>query len=193
METNPTFYRLFRLSCLLAFVLAGSFGCNSSNTPTWDVTLLGATANGQTKDTEIFQNAFDACAKAGGGEVLVPAGTYLIGSVTMGAKTTLRLEQGAIINGSPDMADYPLTTVRWEGRWVSGHAGLICAQNADKIGIVGDGTINGNPAVGGRRNPRAPVLMEFQNCDGVQLEGFSTNQRGIWSIHPVGSNISLAM
>jgi len=188
MRTNPFASPFIRIACLFPLILLGSSGCGGTppaGPGVWDVGLLGAAANGAAKDTAIFQNAFDSCAKAGGGIVNVPAGTYLIGSVTMGAKTILHLEQGAIINGSPDMEDYPLTTVRWEGRWVSGHAGLICAYNADEIGIVGDGTINGNPSVGGRLNPRAPVLMEFQNCDGVRLGKFSTTEHGIWSIHPV--------
>jgi len=38
-----------------------------------------------------FQKALDACVAAGGGEVLIPAGNYLIGSVTMGSNTTFAL------------------------------------------------------------------------------------------------------
>src|SRR5271157_799329 len=73
----------------------------------FDVRALGATGNGIVKDTAAFQKALDACA-AGGGEVVVPAGNYLIGSVVIGSHTTLRLEKGAALLGSPDAGDYPL-------------------------------------------------------------------------------------
>ena len=56
------------------------------------------------------------CALDGGGEVRVPAGKYLIGSVQLGYRTLLRLEQDSVITGSPDLDDYPLLDIRWEGR-----------------------------------------------------------------------------
>jgi polygalacturonase len=59
---------------------------------------------GKTKDTAAFQRALDTCAVNGGGEVVVPAGAYLIGSVQLGNRTTLHLDKDARIIGSPDLA-----------------------------------------------------------------------------------------
>jgi polygalacturonase len=101
----------------------------------WNVRAFGATGDGTTKDTTAFQKALDTCAVHGGGEVLVPAGTYLIGSVQMGNRTILRLEQGAVIAGSPDPEDYPMIDVRWEGRWQPGRRALIYSANVDHTGI----------------------------------------------------------
>src|ERR1019366_1413556 len=123
----------------------------------FDVRSLGATGNGTVKDTAAFQKAFDACA-AGGGEVVVPAGNYLIGSVVIGSHTTLRLEKGAALAGSPDADDYPLLQARWEGRLRECHRALLCASNATQIAIVGPGSIEGNAALGNLRNPRGPCL-----------------------------------
>jgi polygalacturonase len=149
----------------------------------FDVRSLGATGDGATKDTAAFQKALDSCAAAGGGTVVVPEGTYLIGSVTLGSHTTLRLEKGARLLGSRDANDYPLIQVRWEGRLREGHRGLIFATNATQIAIVGEGSIEGNAALGPLRNPRGPCLIEPVECKGVLLEGFSTKFVRLWSIH----------
>lgn len=111
---------------------------------TYNVREFGATGDGTTKDTKAFQKALDTCAVNGGGDVLVPAGKYLIGSIQLGNRTILRLEKDSVLAGSPDINDYPLTDIRWEGRWQPGHRGLIYATAVDHIGIIGPGRIEGS-------------------------------------------------
>jgi polygalacturonase len=155
---------------------------------TLNIRDFGAKGDGETKDTAAIQQAIDRCSVLGGGEVLVPAGAYFTGAVALRSKTLLRLDKDAIISGSPDFADYPVTQVRWEGKWIPGHVGLIYAIDADRIGIVGSGKIVGNPAVGGRptaQSPlRHPALIEPIGCRDIRLEDFSTSHRLMWSIHP---------
>jgi len=150
-----------------------------------DVRALGAAGDGRGDDTAVFQKAFNRCHAAGGGEVLVPAGEYRIGTVELFSRTTLRLAEGARLVGSASLADYPLTRVRWEGQWERGHSALIVANAADHIAIVGTGNIAGAPEIGRQRDPRAPALIEFVRCADVRLEGFSTSYANMWSIHPV--------
>lgn len=147
---------------------------------------FGALGDGATKDTAALQRALDACAVAGGGEVLVPAGTYLIGSVQLGARTTLRLAEGAVLRGSPDLADYPLTEIRWEGRLQPGHRSLIHAAHADHVAIVGPGRIEGDASVAAsNRQPRGALIVEFIHCRDVRWEDFSVHQPGNnWATHP---------
>lgn len=173
----------FRL--VVAFgVLLAQVGCTTMFQASLNVRHFGATGDGVTKDTAAFQRAIDACAAANGGEVVVPAGNYLIGSIELKSYTVLRLKKGAHLIGSPDLEDYPITKVRWEGRWVDGHRGLIYAHTATHIGVVGPGKISGNPVLTGRAMPRRPVLVEFITCLGVRLEGFATEHKNMWSIHP---------
>ena len=94
----------------------------------FNVRDFGATGDGTTKDTRAFQKALDACAVSGGGEVVVPAGKYLIGSIQLGTHTTLRLEKDSILTGSPDLDDYPIIDIRWEGRTSPGHRALISTR-----------------------------------------------------------------
>ncbi len=108
----------------------------------------------------------------------------LVNKTVLKSNTTLRLEKEANLAGSPDLADYPIIKGRWEGRWVDAHRGLIAAKEAKNIALVGPGAISGNPALGGRQMPRRPSVIEPIDCDGVQLEDFSVQQRFMWTIHP---------
>jgi polygalacturonase len=160
----------------------------SPRTVTLNVRDFGATGDGLYKDTVAIQQTIDRCAVLGGGEVLVPAGNYFTGALVLRSNTTLVLDKDASLVGTPDFADYPVTQVRWEGRWIQGYSGLISAIDSQHIGVVGPGKIVGNPALGGRPtrdNPlRHPALIEFINCTDVRLEDFSTTMRLMWSIHP---------
>ena len=148
-----------------------------------DVRAFGAIGDGKTKDTAAFQRALDACAFAGGGEVVVPPGNYLIGSIQLASRTTLRIEKDATLTGSPDPDDYPLMDVRWEGRWRQGHRALICANHADHIALVGQGVITGDPAIGFLRNPRGPAIFEPIDCKDVRIENLSITYVRMWTIH----------
>lgn len=153
---------------------------------------LGATGDGKTKDTLVLQQALDRCNMLGGGEVVLTAGDYLSGALHIRSNTALRLEEGATLNGSPDLADYPLTQVRWEGKFIKGYSAFINAVDATNIRITGPGRIIGSPAMEGRLEKvtrlRLPALMEFVNCRNVTADNLFTKQYGMWSIHPVLSD-----
>ncbi len=111
---------------------------------------LGAKGDGATKDTLALQQALDRISVLGGGEVLVPAGEYLTGALMLRSNTTLRLEEGASLMGSPDIAEYPFRQVRWEGRWIKGYSAFVSAEGAENIAIVGKGKIIASTAIKGR-------------------------------------------
>ncbi|MES2276456.1 MAG: glycosyl hydrolase family 28 protein [Bacteroidota bacterium] len=148
---------------------------------------FGALGDGQTKDTLAIQQAIDRCNVLGGGIVLVPAGNYLTGAIQLRSQVTLNLEKDAVIIGSPDLKDYAVMQVRWEGKWIQGYSGLIYAVGAKAIAIHGAGKIMGSTLVGGRPtadNPlRRPALIEPIDCINVEFSGFSTEYHLMWSIH----------
>jgi polygalacturonase len=187
---------LARRSVLLALPGAAALMKVAKAAVTLNVRDFGATGDGTTKDTAAIQQAIDRCSVLGGGEVLLPAGNYLTGAIALRSHTTLRLDKEAVITGTPDFADYPVTQVRWEGKWIPGRVGLIYAIDAAHIGVVGAGKIVGNAALGGRPNPanplRHPSLIEPIRCTDIRLEDFSTEYRLMWSIHPTDSeNITI--
>ncbi len=170
--------RLFPLLFLAAALVAGAHAA------TYNVREFGATGDGTTKDTVAFQRALDTCAVNGGGDVVVPAGRYLIGSVQVGHRTFLRLEKDSVILGSADLADYPMIDIRWEGRMQPGRRALIHAANVERTGITGPGHIEGNATVAAPQNPRGVVVLEWMNCRDVLWDGFSITQGGNWATHP---------
>ncbi|MDQ3845687.1 MAG: glycosyl hydrolase family 28 protein [Bacteroidota bacterium] len=149
---------------------------------------FGAVGDGKTKDTAAIQQALDRCWVLGGGEVLIPSGNYFTGAIALRSNTVLRLDKEATLLGTPDFTDYPVMQVRWEGKWIPGYTALIYAVDAENIGIIGQGKIAGNHALGGRpnaQNPlRHPALIEAIGCKGIRFEDFSTDYRLMWSIHP---------
>jgi len=150
---------------------------------------LGAVGDGKTRDTLALQLTIDRCAVLGGGEVVVPAGDYATGALVLRSGVLLRIEDGAGLLGSGDMADYPVTEVRWEGKWIKGYSAFISAMDSQDFGITGPGKIVASDAIRGRveraTGMRLPALLEFTNCRNVRVENCFTSQAGMWSIHPV--------
>jgi Glycosyl hydrolases family 28 len=175
--------------CLFALALiagAPAFFAANVEGKQFNVRTFGAVGDGTNLDTAAFQRAFDACKSNGGGTVIVPGGRYLIGSVVMGGHTTLKIDSKATLVGSTNVADYPLTKVRFEGEFIQGHRALISAENANRIAIEGSGTVCGPPLrISSLRKPRGPVLIELSGCTNVTLDGFSTKYQRLWSIHPL--------
>ena len=52
-------------------------------------------------------------------------GDYLAGALALRSGVLLQIEEGATLNGSTNMADYPFAQVRWEGHWMKGYMRFI--------------------------------------------------------------------
>jgi polygalacturonase len=177
--------KTFYSAAILALVITGCATAQHHRAvATFNVRDFGALGDGTNKDTAAFQKALDTCAVSGGGEVIVPAGNYLIGSVQIGNRTILRLETNSVVTGSGDANDYPMMDVRWEGRWQPGRRALIYSANVEHTGIVGPGRIVGNRAMAAPQNPRGAVVIEPINCRDIRWENFSVTQGGNWATHP---------
>ncbi|MFC4113345.1 glycoside hydrolase family 28 protein [Nonomuraea zeae] len=111
---------------------------------TFPVTGHGAVGDGTTKCTDAFAQAIAACAAAGGGRVLVPAGTYLTGAIHLADNVELHLEAGAAIKFSRDPADYlPVVPTRYEGVELMNYSPFIYALDRTNVAITGAGVIDG--------------------------------------------------
>jgi len=109
------------------------------------VTDYGAVPNGQTKNTDAFRRAIEACSAAGGGTVVVPAGTFLTGAIRLKSRLTLHLEAGATLLFSRDFDDYPTVESRWAGTELFMYSPLLFGKDLEDVAITGRGTIDGNP------------------------------------------------
>ena len=112
-----------------------------SEVPSTCATSARAATDGRSTPQAI-QGAIDACHAAGGGTVQVPAGTFLTKPFRILSHVTLHLDAGALILGSPSLEDYAV-----EGKDASGESertGVVTARDAERVAIVGRGTIDGN-------------------------------------------------
>jgi len=112
----------------------------------YNVRDFGAKGDGVALDTAALQSAIDTCTREGGGTVLVPSGTFHIGTVELKSNVTLHIAASGKLLGSADGKQYhavdeiPLrgdTTLN-DGNWA-----LLFAVNAKNVTLEGPGTIDG--------------------------------------------------
>ena len=96
---------------------------------------FGAANDAQTLNTQAFAKAIDACTKAGGGKVIVPAGIWLTGPIELKSNVDLHLEHGAIVQFTKDHTQYPIIK--------NTTASPIYGFDLTNIAITGDGIIDG--------------------------------------------------
>lgn len=196
---------LFCFELILSAVGSAMGGIN-----VFDVTDCGAKGDGRTKDTAAIQQAIEFCA-ARGGQVLVPAGTYLTGTLWLRSRTELHLEKGAVLLGSPDLADYNAEDAfaqnarspneGWSGRH------LILAHEVHDVAITGAGVIDGNGGAFLKEEMKRPgdsrahmayrlgyinlpdrktmarpgQELAFYECRGVRLSGVTLRNMAMWT------------
>lgn len=107
------------------------------------VTDYGAKGDGTTLDTDAIARAIAACAAAGGGRVVVPAGNFLTGAVHLKSNVNLHVAEGATLRFSTDPAHYPIVFTRWEGIELMNYSPLIYTYRQKNIAITGKGTLDG--------------------------------------------------
>jgi hypothetical protein len=155
-----------------------SSGSVTAGSHTFDVRSYGARGDGATLDTEAINRAIAACADAGGGQVLVPPGRYLSGTIHLRSHLTLYLAAGATLVGTTNLALYQppeVPSFMPEARWGKWHRGLIVGENAEDVTIAGPGVLDGNrvfdPA--GEERMRGPHTITFAGCRRFTLRDLS--------------------
>ncbi|HZL77954.1 MAG TPA: glycoside hydrolase family 28 protein [Candidatus Limnocylindrales bacterium] len=135
----------------------------------FNVRAFGALGDGKNLDSPAIDKAIDACVQAGGGTVLVPAGTYLSGSIHLKSNIHLLIDAGATILGAPqNMNVYDETESYTVGGYQDGghcyfHNSLIWGENLTNVFISGNGTINGGGLV--RADKILDQMVGFDHFD----------------------------
>jgi len=174
---------------------------------TFCITDFGARTDG-TLCTAAIQAAIDACFKAGGGEVTVPAGTFMTATVRLRSHVTLHLLKDACLLGSRDAEDYthwledavepldaekaklesavtakdPFTFNYVCARWRNS---LIRAFRAEDIAVIGEenAVIDGADCYDphGEEGFRGPHAVGFEECTGITLKGYTVVHSANWA------------
>lgn len=109
------------------------------------ITKYGAKTTATAKaNQKAINKAIEKCSKAGGGKVVVPAGTWNTGAIRMKSNVNLVVEEGATILFAYDPTLYPLVQTRWEGLDIMNYSPCIYAFQEKNIAVSGKGTIDGN-------------------------------------------------
>lgn len=112
---------------------------------TFRITDFGAVAGNPEKlNHEAINLAILACNQAGGGTVIVPAGDFYTGPITLKSNVNLHLEEGATLKFTTDQSYYfPAVITRWEGIDCYNAHPLIYAYGETNIALTGKGTVDG--------------------------------------------------
>lgn len=174
-----------------------------SNMPTEEVmgerfrvTDYGVSQDSTLLQTEALQAVIDRAAERGG-VVVIPQGVYLSGALFFKQGTHLHLEEGAVLKGSDDIANFPIVKTRIEGQTLDYFAALVNADSVDGFTISGRGTIDGNGLRYWRSfwlrrkvNPKCtnmdemrPRLLYISNARNVRLEGVTLCNSPFWTCH----------
>ena len=183
---------LFLFTLLIA---ALTFSCNSEHKSSnnFCISEYGAVGDGITINTVAIQSAIDACAKSGGGKVIIPSGKFLSGTIIMKSNVELHFEQNATLLASTRHKDYPLQPLpkyRSHKDQLGGFYALIYAEGAENISLTGHGTIDGQGKLQEPRpDPKArdidgrPRNLLLISCKNILVEGLHFNNSGVWNQH----------
>jgi polygalacturonase len=177
---------------LIAFILAGCNllhsvkGYGAMPVTEYNIRDFGAKGDGKTLDTDPVNSAIEAAAKAGGGTIYFPAGTYACHSIRLKSHISLYLSQGAVILGAPygeggtgydepepnEWGDILRYQDFGHSHW---HNSLIWGEDLEDISISGPGTIYGKGL--NRETPRrvreGNKAIALKLCRNVMLKDFT--------------------
>ncbi len=169
-----------RITWLIITVLILSDASLSAQSLFYDVRDYGAKGDGKTLDTDAVNETIQAASNCGGGTVILPAGTYICGSIRLRSNITLRLEAGATIKGAPNNINaYDLPEeLGFEAYQDFGHShwhnSLIWGVELENIAIVGEGTIHGGGMVGGNPQPGGgDKAIALKLCRNIRINGIN--------------------
>ena len=196
MNLKRTFFLMFLSACV-------SFGARAEGI--FNVRDYGATGSGTKLEHAAINAAIEACSQAGGGQVLLPAGTYLCGSIHMKSHVDLHFLKGAtILAAPPELKAYDPSEVFEGPEYQDGghtyfHNSLIWAEDQTDISITGFGTIDGDGltrkdtehegiALGGSIETGDKAIA-FKRCRRVTLRDVTIVRGGHFAILLTGCDI----
>ena len=174
----------------------------------------GGVGDYKAMNTDAFKNAVAAIEKAGGGHLIVAAGTYKTLPFSLTSHMDLHLEAGAIIKAPDNFAEYgipdPNSPLPMQDNQPAGGgpgrgrvAPLIaCPRGTTDVAITGSGTIDGSGAnfwmwsdkaarqyPPGRRVVARPVLVSLAGVQRLHVDGVTLTNSPMFHLVPRGQDI----
>src|SRR5579875_1565221 len=169
----------------------------------YDIRSYGAKGDATSLDTASVQAAIDACHRDGGGTVLVPSGTFVIGSVELKSNVTIHIVAAGKLLGSGHGRDYHAVDsipLKGDSTLNDGNWALIYAVNAKNIAIEGLGTIDGQgtqfvapgpnmPSPSGLEDTQRPYHVLFYGCERVFIRDVALMNGAYHSVRVINSQL----
>lgn len=129
--------------------------------PLFSIEAYGAKPHDQRRTQAAIADAITAAHAAGGGTVIVPAGTWPTGAVHLKSNVNLHLAEGAVLLFSDDPADYlPAVQTSWEGIECFNYSPLIYGFEAENVAITGKGQLQARLGTWSGWYARPPAHMQ---------------------------------
>jgi len=187
-----------------ALALAAAPSLRASATPSeFNVKDYGATGRKADDARPAIEKAIEACAQAGGGTVILPAGDYTSGTIHLRSHVTLHIDAGATLYAATNDASFD-------------KQGLLYGEDLENVTIEGRGTVDGQAEYEWRLNdiddayirdnqllaqaagasmmrsfPKDlhtrkvyPHLVLLLRCKDVRIAGLSFLRSPSWTINP---------
>ena len=141
---------------------------------------------------EAIQKAIDKCFNKGGGYVIIPKGIYISKPIQIKSNVCLKLKKGSLVIFKKIKEWYPLILTEYEGVKRIRTVSPISAYEANNIGIIGEGILDGD-GFNWRPLKKFKVTDKFFNNVCLKKEKdtiIPTNEGGIW--YPTKSSFELA-
>ena len=153
---------------------------------------FGALADSATLNTTAIQDAIDHCHSQGGGEVVIPTGKFVSGTIILKKNIRLYLEPGAVLLGSVRLKDFQ-EIVPGIRSYTDNYTNksLIYAENADNVSIAGNGTIDGrgwHNNFKGKPYKERPYLIRMIGCEHIDIRDITLKDSPMWVQHYLACN-----
>lgn len=155
----------------------------------YNILKYGAQNDTTQLSTSAIQQAIDDCSRNGGGRVVIPTGSYKIGTIIIKSNVHLHFEHGATLYGSTRLEDYlPMKSDYVSLRTQTSTIQLIYADKANNVVIDGYGTIDGR----GRTFKKLswndegitrPHLLRFIQSRDITIKDITLKNSGCWMQH----------
>lgn len=110
----------------------------------YNIADYGAVQGGIISNTRIINEVIEQVAAFGGGTIVIPAGIWLSGPITLLSNIELHLEKGAVLLFDKNPEEYTLYESDYEGMKAIRCKSPITATNVSNVAITGSGVIDGN-------------------------------------------------
>ncbi len=171
---------------LLLLLTSATFNVQAAD---YNIVKYGALNDTTQLSTSAIQQAIDDCNRDGGGRVVIPTGSYKIGTIIIKSNVHLHFEHGATLYGSSRLEDYlPMKSDYVSLRTQTSTVQLVYADKVTNVVIDGYGTIDGQ----GRTFKKLswndegitrPHLLRFIQSHDITIKDITLKNSGCWMQH----------